>query len=127
MTESEKFMGILDTTALHNLREKVGGDDEFVAELIHDFLNDAPRMLADIHRGLQNGDAVGLGRAAHSLKSNCAEFGATDLHDLCQALEEIGRTNVLDGAGEKIAQADAEYEKVKVALEKVCEQQFSGA
>lgn len=119
MAESERSTGILDPAALKNLREMVGGDDAFLVELIDTFLADAPRMLSDMRQALESEDAVVLHRAAHSLKSNSAEFGGMGLSDFCRKLEEMGKAGTLDEAVELVTQVEAEYEKVKVALEAV--------
>ena len=114
-------MGILDPAALENLREMVGGDTEFVSDLIDTFLDQAPQMLADMHQGLASGDVVLLRRAAHSLKSNSAEFGARDLHALCQEIETMCKTGVPVDA-ELIARVEDEFAKVKTALTAVQQQ-----
>ena len=119
MAESERSTGILDPAALKNLREMVGGDDAFLVELIDTFLADAPQMLSDMRQALEDGDAVVLRRAAHSLKSNSAEFGGMGLSDFCRELEEMGKAGTLDEAVELVTQVEAEYEKMKVALETV--------
>ena len=119
MVESEQATEALDLAALENLREMIGGDDEFLVELIDTFLADAPQMLADMRQAAADGDAAVLHRAAHSLKSNSAEFGAMTLSELCRELEAMGKASTLDGADEKVARAETEYEKAKVALEAV--------
>ena len=106
----------LDSAALNNLLETVGGDQEFLAELVDTFLEDAPQMLADMRQAAETGDAPGLRLAAHSLKSNSADFGAMSLNALCKQLEILGKENQLDGALPLIEQADAAFEAVKPAL-----------
>jgi CheY-like chemotaxis protein/anti-sigma regulatory factor (Ser/Thr protein kinase) len=108
---------ILDPKALEKLREMVGGDADFLAELIDTFLEDAPQMLAEMSQAVEDGDATVLRRAAHSLKSNSADFGAMALSSLCRELEGMGKTGTLAGTAEKVAQAKAEYERVQGALE----------
>ncbi len=110
-------MGTLDPAALKNLYEMVGGDTEFIIELMDTFLEDAPRMLSDMHQALASGDAVLLRRASHSLKANCAEFGATALSDINRELEEAGKTGTFSGVDELLARADAEYAQVVIALQ----------
>ncbi|MCP4542772.1 MAG: Hpt domain-containing protein [Chloroflexi bacterium] len=110
-------MGILDPAALKNLHDMVGGDSEFMVELMNTFLDDAPQMLADMHNSLKSGDATLLRRAAHSLKSNCAEFGAMTLSELCRKLEEIGKEGTLSNAKELVGRAETEFTIVKTALE----------
>ncbi len=110
-------MGVLDPTALKNLQEMVGGDAEFVVELIDTYLQDAPQMLKDMHQGLGGGDVPILLRAAHTLKSNGAEFGAQTLSALCQELETMCKTGALVGADELVGRIEAEYARVKAELE----------
>ena len=110
-------MGILDPAAWENLREMVGGDAEFISELVDTFLEDAPRMLSDMHQALKDGDATVLRRAAHSLKSNSAEFGAMALSSLCRELEELGKAGTFSSVDELLARVEAEFAQVKVALE----------
>jgi HPt (histidine-containing phosphotransfer) domain-containing protein len=107
----------LDSAAMERLWELVGGDETFLAELMDTFLEDAPRLLADMHQAVERKDAAGLCLAAHSLKSNSTDFGATALAGLARELETMGKTGALDEAAETIARAEAEYEQVKAALE----------
>jgi HPt (histidine-containing phosphotransfer) domain-containing protein len=113
MTEREK---VLDLAAIENLREMVGGDETFLAELIDTFIGEAPQMLADMRQSVEEGDAELLQRAAHSFKSNSAEFGAMALSDLCRELEKMGKNGKLEGVTEKINRIETEYEPVKAAL-----------
>lgn len=117
MTKQQHVMGILDPAALENLREMIGGDDAFLQELIDTFLGEAPQLLADMRQAVENEDAPLLRLAAHTLKSNSAEFGAMTLSSLCKQLEAMGKAGTLEGAAEMVTQAEAEYEQVKAALE----------
>jgi CheY-like chemotaxis protein len=107
---------ILDPAALENLLGLVEGSTDFLAQLIDTFLEDAPLMLKEMRRATQTGEAAILHREAHSLKSNSADFGATTLSVLCRELEMMGESATLEGAIEKVGQAEAEYERVKEAL-----------
>jgi HPt (histidine-containing phosphotransfer) domain-containing protein len=119
LTTQEEIMGVLDPAALENLRETVGGDVEFMVELMNTFLEDAPRMLTDMDQALQSGDATVLRRSAHSLKSNSAEFGAMDLSELCRELEALSKDGSIAGAEELVGRIKAEFSDVKAALEVV--------
>jgi signal transduction histidine kinase/ABC-type sugar transport system substrate-binding protein/DNA-binding response OmpR family regulator len=119
MTEQEQVGAKLDPAALENLRGMADGDDSFLVELIDTFLEDAPQLLADIRRAAEGGDAAGLRLAAHSLKSNSADFGALALFNLCRELEMMGKVGTLDGATALVTQAEAAYEQAKLALEAV--------
>jgi CheY-like chemotaxis protein len=101
----------LDGTALDGLRE-LGGDD-FVGELIDTFLRDAPDLLAALRRSLDDHDVDELRRAAHTLKSNGATFGAGDFSELCSRLEGQARTGELDGASELVDHIEQEYARLE--------------
>jgi signal transduction histidine kinase/DNA-binding response OmpR family regulator/PAS domain-containing protein len=108
----------LDQAALDNLRA-MAGDPEFLAQLIDTFLEDAPQLLDDLEQALVKKDAAGVRLAAHSLKSNGADFGATTFSALCQQLEMLGKSGKLGGAKALLTQVKEEFEKVKAALEAI--------
>ena len=104
----------LDAAALEQLRE-LGGDD-FVVEVIDTFLVDAPDLLSTIRRSLEHGDANELRRAAHTLKSNGATFGADDFAALCRELEERAKNGDVADATELTDRLDREYRSLEAAL-----------
>ncbi|MFN2243469.1 MAG: response regulator, partial [Anaerolineae bacterium] len=108
---------MLDPTALARLRETAGGDEAFLQEMFETFLSEAPSMLVEMHRALETGDTTTLRRAAHSLKSNSADFGATALSTLCRELEMMAKGDALEGAAGKVAAAEAEWARVRATLE----------
>src|SRR5262245_58164469 len=106
----------LDATALQELLETSGGDPGFLAELIDTFLAEAPTLMATMQRSLAAGHADELRRAAHSLKSNSASFGAHGLARLAQRIEEPARVGTLAGLDARVDEARAEYARVEAAL-----------
>lgn len=107
----------IDRAALAHLLATVGGDKTFLAELIDAFFGDTSQLIAQMRQASAARDAESLRRAAHSLKSNSANLGATTLAALCQQVEEIAKAGTLDGANARIAQIEIEYETVKRALQ----------
>ena len=105
----------IDLAVFGNLREMMGAD--FMVELVDTYLQDSPEMLAQMHQALDAQDAESFRRAAHSLKSNSANFGAMQLSALARELEMMGRENRLGQAGETLVKADKEYAQVEQALE----------
>jgi HPt (histidine-containing phosphotransfer) domain-containing protein len=103
--------GVLDTAALAQLRETTG-DVSLMRELIDAFLQNAPSLVGE----LASDDVEQVRRAAHTLKSNARTFGATDLAELCQKLEERTRAGELDGAAELARQIEEKYARVAEAL-----------
>jgi CheY-like chemotaxis protein/HPt (histidine-containing phosphotransfer) domain-containing protein len=112
----------LDPTALENLLSMLGGEFPYLVELIDSFVQDAPQLLSELDQFIASGDAAGVHRAAHSLKSNGADFGATDFANLCRELEMVGKSGALNGAANLAAQIEAEYGRLEAALSAVREQ-----
>jgi GAF domain-containing protein/DNA-binding response OmpR family regulator len=96
--------GPIDARALTRLADGTGGDAGFVSELIDQFLTEAPGMIRAARAGLDASDADEVRRAAHTLKSNAATFGAGELADHSRQLEEAARQGVLE-EGEKLLDA----------------------
>jgi len=108
---------ILDQRALEKLRLLAEGEAGFLEELIDTFLEDAPKMLSDMQQAVESGAAGALRIAAHNLKANSADLGATALSSLCRRLEEMGKKNELEGAAEALGKAKERFELAKPLLE----------
>ena len=106
----------LNRAALENLLAATGGDPAFLSELIDTYFEQSATLLPTLRDAVSTGSAEQLRRAAHTLKSNSASLGAEDLAVLCRELEEQGRAGALGGAAERLAQVEAEYERVRRAL-----------
>jgi HPt (histidine-containing phosphotransfer) domain-containing protein len=110
---------VIDRAVLAGLLDSVGGDREFLGELLQVYFEDSPQLMEAMHSALAAGNAEEFRRAAHSLKSNSANFGAMQLSRMCKGLEEMGKAGTLDGAAGRILEAEAEYARVKSALEAI--------
>jgi CheY-like chemotaxis protein len=109
---------VLDPAALQKLRGTLGKQaDAMLPGLIENFYKDAPKLIADAHRTLEQKQTVELRRAAHTLKSTSATFGAMALAALARELEFKARDGALEGAGELLTRIQAEYARAKAALQ----------
>jgi GAF domain-containing protein/CheY-like chemotaxis protein/HPt (histidine-containing phosphotransfer) domain-containing protein len=106
----------VDASVLARLAESMGGDDAFVSELIEQFVTDSPALVKAARHGLESGDADEVRRAAHTLKSNAATFGANELADRSSRLEAAARAGTLDDALARVQAIDDELERVHAAL-----------
>lgn len=105
----------IDPATFSELGEMAGAD--FVRELVDTFLEEAPRMLADLRDAYRQRDAERFRRAAHSLKSNSNTFGALPLGVAARDIEEAG----MDATGTAALDAlDAEYARAAEALKALC-------
>jgi len=106
----------LDDAVLGTLRESVGDDPEFLAELIDDFLADAPTQLDLLREAATSGDATDAKRAAHTLKGNSRTFGARGLASLCQEAETAAGKGDLDAVLSRLDKIDGEWRRVCAEL-----------
>ena len=81
---------------------KVMSGEDFIGELIDTFLEDAPRLVDEMKSALTADDADTFRRAAHSLKSNSATFGANHLAELARELEMLGKEHRLAEAQSRL-------------------------
>jgi HPt (histidine-containing phosphotransfer) domain-containing protein len=104
----------INEAIIAELRATLG--DDFLPELVNTYLQETPRLLADLQQALQDGDATAFTRAAHSIKSSSASLGALDFSALARELEMTGKTGDLSQAVEKTATLVAAYPDVEAAL-----------
>lgn len=107
----------IDPAEFENLKQL--GGDKFINELIDTFLEDAPRMISELNESQKAGDADAFRRAAHSLKSNGATFGATHLSELAKELEVLGRENKLGETGNRLEVLNEAYQQVAAELQEL--------
>jgi HPt (histidine-containing phosphotransfer) domain-containing protein len=106
----------LDPEAVRALVDLLGGDAEAMAEIVDACLEEGPQRLGELKQGATAGDAVLVGRAAHTLKANAAMFGAARLELLCRELEARARAGDLAGASQQVEAIDAEWNAVRPLL-----------
>jgi GAF domain-containing protein/CheY-like chemotaxis protein/HPt (histidine-containing phosphotransfer) domain-containing protein len=108
--------GTIDAQVLSRLVDGTGGDAEFISELIDQFIAEAPELVAVARAGLEAGDADEVRRAAHTLKSNAATFGARHLAERSRGLEEAARHRSLDDGPRQLEGIAGELDLVREAL-----------
>ncbi len=104
----------LDLSVFQELQQSTGV--EFTRELIDAFLQDGPHQIEQLKQSLKSGDADSFRRAAHSLKSNSATFGANQLAELAKELEIMGRENTLAEAGGRLLAFEQAYAAIAAEL-----------
>jgi signal transduction histidine kinase/DNA-binding NarL/FixJ family response regulator/HAMP domain-containing protein len=103
--------GVLDPAAITNLRELVGDSREAMCGLVDDFLAETPPLLA----ALNAADPTEAHRAAHTLRTLGATFGAVMMAELCLQAESHG--GALVDVPHLVAAITTEHQRVAHALE----------
>jgi len=108
----------LDQNVLNGYYDLMGDAAEaFIKDLILTYLDNTEQLFSDLRRSLAEGDSTVFTRTAHTLKSSSASLGAMALSQLCKELEFQSKGGQpLAPLTEKVALAQAEYEKTKAAL-----------
>jgi len=107
-------MPVIDKTTFDELKQMSGA--EFIDELIDTFLEDAPKIIEEIKSALGTNNVDSFRRAAHSIKSNAATFGASQLSVLAKELEMLGKENKLHETGDRLKALEEAYESARDEL-----------
>jgi HPt (histidine-containing phosphotransfer) domain-containing protein len=99
------------------LLHRVGGDFELLREIIDLFLEEAPRLAAEVRQAVARHDAPALVRAAHRLKGSAGNLSAQRVVHLALRLEMMGREEELAGATGLCEELDYEIAEVEPLLE----------
>jgi CheY-like chemotaxis protein/HPt (histidine-containing phosphotransfer) domain-containing protein len=104
----------LDPEVLGTLREDMG--DDGVVELIDAVTSGADAACSTLRNALADSDFTLLKRQAHTMKSNCAMFGALALSDDCQRLEKLAAGGETTAAAPLVALVDEDYMRMSALL-----------
>ena len=107
-------MPVIDEKTFDELKQMSGA--EFINELIDTFLEDSPKIIEEMGSAVEANNADSFRRAAHSLKSNAATFGASELFVLAKELEMLGKENKLNETGDRLRVLEETYESVRKEL-----------
>jgi signal transduction histidine kinase/DNA-binding response OmpR family regulator/HPt (histidine-containing phosphotransfer) domain-containing protein len=117
-TPHSPLLTAIDVKVLQSFRNMVGEKADLVlAEMIDCYLEDAPKLISAIAQAVGQGDATQLRHASHTLKSSSATLGAMTLSHLCKKLEVMSRAGNSEYAEDHLPQLEAEYKRVRAALQ----------
>jgi HPt (histidine-containing phosphotransfer) domain-containing protein len=95
---------------------RVDGDLELLCELVGIFLDDCPRLMAQIESAVTQGDGDALERSAHALKGSVSNFTTKSPYEAAFRLETMGRARDLGQANEVLVHLKHEMERLKPVL-----------
>ena len=109
-------MTVLDASALARLRA-IAPNPEAFATLTASFVDNGAVLVAQMAEAAGSGDADALRRNAHTLKSNAASFGATELSELCAALEARARAGDIADVDDAVTRIARAFDGARAALD----------
>ena len=95
------------------------GDVELLADMARIFLDDCPRLIANIRAAVANGTAKEIEHAAHELKGCLGSFAAHRGFAAAEKLENLGRSGRLSDARVAAGLVEAEVDQLTAALERL--------
>jgi len=108
--------GSIDRKAVQDLRNEGGN---LLSDLVDMFIHEGPGQLAALEAALAKGDAGAARLTAHTLKGTGANFGASRMQALANAIEEKARNGSLEGASATLVELRAECARVRDDLKAV--------
>ena len=93
-----------------------GEDIQMIIDLAEEFFLDTDHRMQELAEQVQQGDAAAVDRTAHAIKGASLTFGAKTFSGICKELEWMGKSGSLDGAAEKLAEAQAAYQQIRAEL-----------
>ncbi|WP_442511172.1 response regulator [Novipirellula sp. SH528] len=92
------------------------GSEEMACELAKVYLDESQQLLGKIQAAFESGDAMGLSRAAHTLKGASSYFGAVDVVKAAQTLELQGKQGDVSSVAPTIEQLVTASERLAKEL-----------
>jgi PAS domain S-box-containing protein len=115
-TPAEKVDGPIDKNALQAL---FGDDEDLCKEILREFISPSKNIIEEFKIGLDQRSAEAVKQAAHKLKSSAASVGAIELAELCNKLEQAGKTDnweIIDAEAPNLQPLMLEVENYIISL-----------
>ena len=106
-------MNVLDRSALLST---VDGDEDLLRDLCALFLGSYPTFISQIRDAVTSNDGDALARAVHTLEGSGGHFLTDPARALLTDLQRIGRLQDLNTAPARLADLEAEINRLKPEL-----------
>jgi two-component system sensor histidine kinase/response regulator len=94
----------------------VNQDEALLRDVVEAFLEEAPQLLGQIRKAIDEADQAVLLRAAHTIKGSLRFFGAHVGYEHAFRLETMGRRGELEDAAETLAILEAQWARITPVL-----------
>jgi CheY-like chemotaxis protein len=97
-------------------RQVVQGDEDLLGVIVATFLEEYPRMLAELAEAVDRQHAKEIQRLAHLIKGSMRYLGARKAFDRADELEGMGRESRLDESAQALERLRAEIASIQPEL-----------
>jgi two-component system, sensor histidine kinase and response regulator len=91
-------------------------DHDFIADLVDEFMKNTEPLLIELRQAMAMGDALTVGRIAHSIKGSSVQLGGRRLAISCSRLEETTTTDSLGNRETDLQELEFDYLELCRAL-----------
>ncbi len=125
---SELSVNLFDPSAVEELAELAGSDDEnLLVELFHLYSKTTPALIQKIEEAFASNKSDEIRKIAHSLKSSSASLGLLKLRDLCSYIEKEAAKIVLNKNSQVLFDLKPCYEiSIKLLLNYIQQKNLRG-
>ena len=93
-------------------------DEELARVVLDGFLSELPDQITQLKNHLATGETRPVEQQAHKIKGACSTVGCEALRAVAWAMEQAGKAGDMDAARARVSDLDAQFNALKVALEK---------
>ena len=91
---------------------RLGGDEELLSDMIGFFVEDAPRLLAELQGAIESRDTPAAKKSAHALKGLILGCGGVRAGQAAQRVEHAATAEELDDLPPLVADLSTEIEEL---------------
>ena len=114
---SEQEAPVLDANLLNEIRSlQREGAPDILERVLRTYLEETPKLIAELQRAMATGDAALLKRAAHTLKSSSANVGAKAFSLHCKQLEHMAASMPMEECAAMVQEAESKFNAAQEAL-----------
>ena len=108
----------IDPDKIAELKElALGADPGWLETLVHRFFEDAADRMQKLRVAYRNNDAKTVGELAHALKGSSATMGASQMKEIAERLQFLGRSGSLGGAEPLLEDMERELDLARTHIE----------
>ena len=100
--------------------EQLGGDEDLFLDMVHIFLEEAPKQIQALRSSIITGDAGNVEHAAHRLKGDLGYLNAGAAVEYARTLEGAGHKGDLTHSEATLIALEAELTVIFDAMRSVC-------
>ena len=112
-------VAVRETMDLAAALGRAEGDTQLLADMMRIFLDDCPRLVADIREAVTRGVPEAIEHAAHAIKGSLGNFAAYRGFDAAEKLEMAGRRRDMREVPVAFAGLEAELTRLIAEMERL--------